>query len=125
MNVHEHLERAEGHAVFRPGGDRSLKETVELITSAIASARDEGIRGLMVVLPESVGFESPRLAARYSFIHAWALAAGGLVRVAMVVPVNLIDPQKFGVTVAANIGMTANVFAAKTEALSWLLSAVK
>ena len=32
----------------------------------------------------------------------------------------MIDPRKFGITVAANNNLTANVFTAATEALAWL-----
>jgi hypothetical protein len=38
----------------------------------------------------------------------------------MVAPPELIDPQKFGVTVAANHSMEGNVFVLEADAVAWL-----
>ena len=54
------------------------------------------------------------------FAEAWAMAAGGRVRLALVAPPEHIDPGKFGVTVAANRGMVRDVFVAEAEAIAWL-----
>ena len=52
-------------------------------------------------------------------MREWARAAGGAVRLAMVARPEMIDPQKFGVTVAANIGLNADVSTSDEEALHW------
>ena len=38
----------------------------------------------------------------------------------MVVPGDLIDPDKFAVVAAANFGFTAEVFTGEADALNWL-----
>jgi hypothetical protein len=38
----------------------------------------------------------------------------------MVARAELIDPQKFGVTVSANRGLVSNIFTTEGEALAWL-----
>jgi hypothetical protein len=50
----------------------------------------------------------------------WAAAAQGLVKVAVVTKPEMIDAQKFGVTVAANHGLALDVFTSEEEALAWL-----
>ena len=41
-------------------------------------------------------------------------------RVAVVTYPEMIDPEKFGVTVASNIGFVSDVFTSEAEALTWL-----
>jgi len=115
------LKLNEGHAVLRPKGTLMLAEVVDLITHAIEFVREAEIRRLLVVLTGVTGLISPGLAARYEFIREWARVSGGMVRLVIVVRDEMVDAGKFGVTVAANAGMTANVFAEETEALEWLL----
>jgi hypothetical protein len=68
------------------------------------------------------GFQPPNVIQRYCFIHEWATASGYSVRVAIVAHPEMIDPQKFGVTVALNVGFASDVFASEVEALVWLRS---
>lgn len=49
-----------------------------------------------------------------------ASASEGLVRIAVVPRVDFIDPQKSGVTVAANFGLVMGVFDAEDDAIDWL-----
>jgi len=57
---------------------------------------------------------------RYYFIADWAKASERLVCTALVARPEMIDYRKFGVTVAANRGFTADIFASEDEALVWL-----
>jgi hypothetical protein len=111
-----------GYAAFRPSGEVSLHKAVELVKEAIASAREQKISKLLVNTNGLTGFESPGLGARYFFIREGAQIAGGMVRIAMVIPSHMIDPEKFGTTVAANVGLDMDVFASEKEALDWLLA---
>jgi len=106
--------------IFRLKGEMSLEASVRLVTDAITYAREQGIRKLLVVSTELTGFPSPSVSARYFFVQEWARAAGGKMRIAMVSRPELIDPDKFGVTVAANNGLTGDVFLSEAEALAWL-----
>lgn len=112
---------AEGHAVLRLAGPLELSQVVGLITHAITFARASAMPRLLVVLTEVTALRVPGLAARYEFIREWARQSGGMVRLALVLSAEMMDPRKFGVTVAANAGMTANVFTDENEALAWLL----
>jgi hypothetical protein len=115
-----HFEMPVNHAVFRPTGQVSIERFVELVTTAIDFARARGVRDLLVDVSNLTGFEPPSVTDRYFFIHEWARAAGSFVRVAVLARPGMIDPQKFGTTVAANVGFTAEVFKAEEDALSWL-----
>ncbi len=108
------------HAEYRPVGQVSLSAAEQLVTAAIALAREKGIRKLLIDVTGLTGFVSPSLASRYQMVHEWARAAGGLVRVAMVVRPEMIDPRKFGITVAGNAGLIADVFSTEETALAWL-----
>ena len=51
---------------------------------------------------------------------AWAEEARGSLRLVMVARAEMIDPRKFGVTVAANRGLESNIFPTEAEARDWL-----
>jgi hypothetical protein len=106
----EYFEIVAGHSIFRPSGQMSLDQAVQLVTSAITFAREQHIRKIMVVTTGLTGFKPLDLVTRYFFIHEWARAAASRVCVAVVAKPELIDPQKFGVKVAANAGLISDVF---------------
>lgn len=107
-------------ACHRPAASVTLGEAVELIDRAIAFARDQGLDELLVDITGLTGFDPPTLAERYSLIQQWAETAAGRLRLAMVARPEMVDPQKFGVTVAANRGLVADVFTSEPEAEAWL-----
>lgn len=120
MNELVHFEIIDDYAVFQPVGSVVLEQAIQLVKSAIIKTRENRIHKLLVDITGLTGFDPPSVTARYSLIHEWAQAAGGLVRVAVVAPKEMIDREKFGVTVAGNAGLKADVFVSKTEALAWL-----
>ena len=109
-------------AEYRPVAKVTLSEAVEIVTAGINHAREHHQRNLLLDLTGLTGFESPSLGQRFFFIQEWARAARAYVRVAMVARAEMIDPQKFGITVAANNRQTFDVFASKDEALAWMRS---
>jgi len=123
MSELQDFETVGGHAEYRPTGELSLAQATRLITSGIAFARERQVKKLMVVTVGLAGFQPPNLIQRYNFIHEWAKASGYSVQVAVVALPEMIDPQKFGVTVAFNIGFASDVFTSEEEALTWLRNA--
>ncbi len=111
------------HAEYRPMGELSLARAIRLITSGIDLARERKLKKLMVSTLGLSGFQPPNVIQRYDFIHEWAKASAYDVHVAVVAHPEMIDPQKFGVTVALNIGFVSNVFTSEDEALTWLRNA--
>jgi hypothetical protein len=101
-----HFKLLIGHAEFRPVGQVSLGEAVELVASAITFARAQQIRKLLVVTLGLTGYAPPAISARYLLMKKWSAAGGASVQVAIVTKPEMVDPQKFGVTVAANHGLT-------------------
>ena len=122
MNKPEHFEMIEDYGVFRPCGEVSLEEGVQLITSAIAFAREQQIMKLLVDITGFSGFGAPNLAARYFFTREWACAAQGRVCVAMITTPKLRDPQKIEAAVAENAGLRGKGFLSEQEAVAWLKS---
>ena len=98
----------------------SLAEAVACVDAALAYARAQGIKELLVNGILVTGFEPPSLSERYFFVEKWALTARGALRVAMVVRPEMIDPEKFGVTVAFNRRLIADVFVDEGAGVEWL-----
>src|SRR5215510_711649 len=120
MSMPEHFEILEDYAFFRPTGKVTLQRALEMVTDAIAFAREHRIGKLLVNTSNLTGYEPPDLATRYFYVHDWARAAARHVRIALVARPEMIDPQKFGITVAANLGFIAEVFTSEEDALKWL-----
>ena len=97
-----------------------MPEAVRLVARAITFARDRQIPRLFINATGLTGFPSPTLAERYFMAREWAAVAPGRVRTVLVIPGEMIDPEKFGIAVARNAGMDAEVFPAEPEALAWL-----
>ena len=98
----------------------TLDEAVELVDQTIAYVRDQRIPKLLFNAKALVGFPSPSLPTRYFAARRFAETGKGLVQLAMVIQAAHIDPEKFGVIVARNSGLNADVFSEEKEALEWL-----
>ncbi len=120
MNISGQLEVVDNCACYRPTGALTLEEAVELVNQAIAYARDHQIPKLLFNAKDVTGFRSPSLPERYFYVRQWAATGRSLVQLALVIPAEMIDPEKFGVTVAHNAGLNADVFSSEPEARAWL-----
>jgi hypothetical protein len=120
MSELQYFEVVGDHAEFRPSGQVSLDQMAQLVASAIVFARKQHVRKLLAVTSGLTGFRSPNTFDRYRFVHKWAKASEYVVLVALVALPEMIDPQKFGVVVARNMGFMADIFASEAEALAWL-----
>ncbi len=120
MNSFPDFEILPDHSVYRPVAQVTLDEAIRMVTAAITHAREQQQCNLLVDITGLTGFESPSLSRRYFFIEEWARAARAYVRMGFVVRPEMIDPRKFGVTVAANNSQIVDVFASAEEAIGWL-----
>ena len=118
----EWLDEERGFARCKLTGAFSMSDGVARVTQAIAGATARGYLGLVVDIRGIEGIEPPDVAARHAFVRGWAGVAGPNLRVAMVARPEFIDPEKFGLVVARNFGMDANIFDTQAEALYWLRS---
>ena len=99
----------------------SLVEAVDLVSAAIAECRRRGVNKLLI---DATGIEDlpiPTLVDRFLMVEDWAHAAKGMLVMVMVIADTYIHPQKFGVRVAAQLGLTCDVYSSEAEALQWLL----
>ena len=110
----------EGHGIYRAVGAASFEGAVVLVRAAIASARRNKVRDLLVDTTALTGFRSPGTFQRFLAAVSWSDEAKGGVRLAMVAREEMIHPRKFGVTVAANRGLVSNIFSTEAEARAWL-----
>ena len=120
MQKPEHWTQVEDRAEFRPSGVITLQQGVELAIAALRYTREQNLRKILVIATGVTGFPSPSLADRFFLVRKWAEVAGTILRVAIVVPPEWMDAQKFGVTVARNLGLQLESFTDEAAALAWL-----
>ena len=70
------------------------------------------------------GVPIPSLVDRFLMIEDWAQEAKGMVLVVLVVNAEYVHPERFGVKVAADFNLVADVYTSETDAFKWLLSGV-
>jgi hypothetical protein len=83
-------------------------------------SRSLELADLLVNTAGLVGFPHPDVFARYQLASKWAESAGAALKVAIVARPELIDPQKIGVLMAQNRGVTGDVFTNEAAAIAWL-----
>lgn len=106
----------------RVRGETSFREATGIGTAVMTLAREQGVRALLMDLLQLRIERYPSLGERYFMVRDWAAAGGGVIRLAMVVRRELIDPQKFGVLAARNAGLIGDVFTEEEPARAWLTS---
>ena len=121
MKVPEHFEVMEGYCCYRLSGHGRLAEAASKVIEVITFAREQGMRNLLVDTTGWTGHASPDTLERYNVAQAFAEAARSAVKLAMVVRPEMMDPNKFEVTVAKNRWLVGNVFDSEKDALAWLL----
>jgi len=110
----------DGICEVRPQGECSLVEAVDLVRGGIDHCRKRSVIKLLFDARGLAGVAIPTLVDRFLAVEEWAHAAKGMVIVVLVVYPEYIHPEKFGVKVAAHLGLTANVFADEADARKWL-----
>jgi len=115
----EFFERVGDRAFYRPVTAASFQQALELCMAAVRFAREQGCADMLVNVYGVRGIDNLTTFMRYEVAVAWAESAGAL-RVALVVPENLMDPQKFALLMAHNRGVNGDVFISEPEALQWL-----
>lgn len=120
MPIHSEPELSAGICVFRPTGHTDLIEAVDFVAECVAYCRRRALGRLMIVADGLEGIPVPSLVDRFLAVEEWARAAGGMVAAVLVVPEHLIHPDKFGVRVGADLGLTCEVFPDEADAIAWL-----
>jgi hypothetical protein len=121
MKAPEHFEVMEGYCCYRLSGHGPLAEAASKVIEVIAFTREQGMRNLLIDTTGWTGHKSPGTLERYNVAKAFAEAAGSAVKLAMVIRPEMMDPDKFEVTVAKNRLLVGNVFDSEKDALAWLL----
>lgn len=111
----------EDYSFFRLWGHGPLEAAVVQVVDAITFAREHDISKLLIDTTKWTGHESPDTLERYTVASEFAKVASSTVKLAMIVRPEMMDPEKFEVTVAKNRGMIGNVFDSERDALAWLL----
>ncbi len=121
MAALEHLEIHNGWGIYRPRGQFSLVDAVDLVTRAIAHCRESEANKLLVDATGFIDLPIPTLLDRFLMVEDWAQEARSVVVVAMVASPEYIHPRKFGVNVALQFGLICDVYSSEEDASAWLM----
>jgi hypothetical protein len=113
------VERVGERAFYRPVLSADFHEALGLCMAAVRWAREQGCTDMLVNVRGISGMEAITPFMKYEVAVGWAQAAGAL-RVALVVPDHLMDPQKFALLMAHNRGVNGDAFTSEADALHWL-----
>jgi hypothetical protein len=113
------VETVDGIGIARLDPASRLDQAIVAVSAALVEARQAGLARLMVVVPES-GLEAPSVAGLLQMVRTWADLAGGRLRLAIVAPAGMMDPERLGVVAARGFGLDGNSFVHEDEALAWL-----
>jgi hypothetical protein len=109
----------DGYTAVRFLGKFSVAGFQRRAEAAAQACRDGGTGRLFV--DASAYDVVPTILERYELAsHAVKISAG--LRVALVVDPAFFDPNKFGITVAQNRGLTVDAFTDRQTAVDWLLA---
>ena len=121
MELPEFFQLAEGYAIYRPVARVTFDQVIEMAVMAVKFCRDQGIRRVLLDSRQLTGFGPPTTIQRFLLGERMAAAAQSKVIGVVVARQEMIDPNRFGVTVARNRGWLNNVFSDEAEAVKWLM----
>jgi hypothetical protein len=96
-----------------------------LISRAVIVCRKQKIEKLLIDSTRLSGFDLPEVSERFHLAERIARDAASLVKIAHVASPEWVRSGKFGVMVAKNRGLDAEIFDSASPALKWLLQPVK
>ncbi len=120
METPDNFEIIGRRGFYRPQGKVSFEQAVELVAAAMRHARSQKLGSLLINSTGWTGMAAPSIFGRHQLAVRWAESAGQALHVAMVARVELLDPEKIGVVMAQNRGVSGDVFRTEAAALSWL-----
>ena len=114
------IARGDGYTAVRFLGKFSVPGFQRRAEAAAQACRDGGTGRLFV---DATAYDVvPTILERYELAsHAVKISAG--LRVAVLISQAFLDPNKFGIMVAQNRGLTVDAFTDRQEAVDWLLAA--
>lgn len=98
-----------------------MSRAAERVTEALIFARENGIRQLLADASTATFIGEGAPAAVYFRVQEWARAADGFVKLALILADSgRRESRSFGLNVAANSGLIAEIFHTEQEAREWL-----
>lgn len=120
MDKLENFEIVGKRGFYRPVGKVSFEQAVNIVAAAMRFARSQALQSLLINTNGFSGLTPPSIFARHDLAVKWAEAAGAQLHVALVARPELVDPDKIGVVMAQNRGVSGDVFRTEAAALTWL-----
>jgi hypothetical protein len=95
--------------------DRAIDQVAQLIRDTVANGHPH-----LLLDVRAAAFESPSIVDRMRMVRQWAEAADGRLRIVVVARPEFIDPERFGVVMARNFGLSVQVYEREEDAFAWL-----
>ena len=95
--------------------DRAIEQVAQLIRDTVANGQPH-----LLLDVRAAAFESPSIVDRMRMVRQWAEAADGRLRIVVVARPEFIDPERFGVVMARNFGLSVQVYECEEDAFAWL-----
>jgi hypothetical protein len=105
---------------WRPKAEVDVSEGIRLLTHGVTVARQHGVTRLLLDLRRLSGPAAPGVSQRFWLARSLAEASAWEVRLAVLAPRRLIDPDRIGVIAARNAGLDVGLFTREAEAVTWL-----
>jgi hypothetical protein len=121
MDKPEFFEQVDKRGYYRPVGEVTFELAVSMVADAMIYSRENGITELLAnVRGLRAPYSTLTVFDRYQMAVRWADSAGTELRVVLVTRPEMMDPDKIGLLMAQNRGVTGEVFTDEAEALAWL-----
>lgn len=121
MEKPEHFEQIDKRGYYRPVGEVTFEKAITRVADAMLYARENGMTELLAdVRGLNAAFASVTIFDRYTLAVRWAESAGSGLRVVLVARPEMMDPDKIGLLMAQNRGVSGEVFFDEADALAWL-----
>lgn len=112
----------DGYARCALEGPRSTAEASRQIVAAVASARKQAARRLLVDLRAMAITREPSIAERYELGSEVLRVGAGMRRIAFLLHPERLTLYEFTFLVASSRGLPTEAFATEQQALAWLFS---
>lgn len=122
MEKPEYFEQVGTRGYYRPVGEVTLEQAITMITGAMIYARENGMTDLLanVLGLSAAAYTQVTIFDRYAFAVRWAESARSSLRVVIVTRPDIIDPDKVGLLMVQNRGVSGEVFTNEADAIAWL-----
>ncbi|GAB1596746.1 hypothetical protein [Lysobacter claricitrinus] len=112
--------RDDGIAVLAVHGSGTVAATRRAVRAALIDVQHAGHRRVVIDVRAATGLGNPGVIERMDTVREWAQIAVPGLSLAFVALADFLDEDRIGMIVANRLGLNAQVFCCREEAVDWL-----